>query len=78
MFTNKQTKLEKAGKGGLTAKRRGQREGGQGDGKGGGVRGLRGPHYHVCILSEDSCVSLRSVPVDSGDLKGTFPWRAVT
>ena len=44
MFTNKQTKLEKAGKGGLTAKRRGQREGGQGDGKGGGGGGGYGDH----------------------------------
>ena len=53
------------------AKRRGQREGGQGDGERGGGGG--GLHYHVCILSEESCVSLRSVPVDSGYLKRYVP-----
>ena len=52
---NKKTKLEKAGKGGLIAKRRGQREGDRGTGKGvcvcvcvcgGGVTGTTLPRLH--------------------------------
>ena len=58
---NKQRKLEKAGKGGLMAKRRGQLEGGQGDGEGGGgVTGTTLPRLHsfrgrVCFAQISSC-----------------------